>query len=122
MPDENLKCVDVNGVEVNCSEGFASLSQLTVIFANVIGVILTLAGFAVLIMIIVGGFRYITARGDPKALQAARGTLTWAIVGLGFIILAFLIIDFIAGFIGIPALGTFCLPGPGAECPFSLEP
>ena len=116
------ECVNESGNAVPCSEGFAPLYQLTVVFGNVAGVVLTLAGFSVVIMLIVGGFRYISARGDPKALQSARGTITWAIVGLVFIILAFLIVDFLAGFIGIPELGKFCVPGPGADCPYRLEP
>ena len=118
-----VKCFKDNDQLVPCEEGgFAPLSELTGVFANLAGVVLTLAGFAVILMLIIGGFRYITARGDPKALAAARSTLTWTIVGLIFIILAFLIVDFIAGFVQIPAIGEFCLPAPGAECPYELTP
>ncbi len=112
----------VIAVERVSENGFAPLSELTVVFANVVGFILTLAGFAVLIMLIAGGFRYIIARGDPKGIAAARGTLTWAVVGLAFILIAFLVVDFIAGFVEIPAVGTFCIPGPGRTCPFTLGP
>src|SRR3989344_6616835 len=115
-----VRCINQNNEFVPCREGFAPLSELTVIFANVVGVILAFAGFAVLLMLIVGGFRYIVARGDPKAISQARGTITWAVVGLVFIIMAFLIVDFIAGFVEIPAVGTFCIPGPGRTCPYTL--
>jgi hypothetical protein len=98
---------------------FADLSQLTNVFANVTSVVATLAGFAVLIMLIRGGVAYITAQGDPKALQTARGTITWAIIGLVVILAAYLIIALIAGFVTIPGLGKFCLPTAGqnvGEC------
>ena len=59
--------------------GFATLDQLSIVFANVVGVVATFAGFAALIMLLVGGFRYMVSRGDPKALDSARMTIFWAI-------------------------------------------
>src|SRR3990167_1814478 len=97
--------------------GFAPLSELGVVFGNLLGSIATLAGFVAVTYIIVGAFRYITSAGDPKAVAGARSTLTWAFVGLAFVIISFFIIDFIAGFVAIPAVGRFCLPSPGAPCP-----
>jgi hypothetical protein len=97
-----------------------TIQHLTDLFANVIAVVVTLAGFAAFLMLIAGGFRYLTAQGDPKAAGSARGMLTWAIVGLAFVIFAWLILSFIADFTGLP-LTTFCLPqvtGGGTQfCP-----
>ncbi len=90
--------------------GFAQLSDLTIVFANVTSVIATFAGFAVLIMLIRGGIAYITAQGDPKAVSAARSNLTWAIIGMVVILAAFITISLIVGFVQLPGLGRFCLP------------
>ena len=95
--------------------GFVGIDQLTVVFGNVLSAAGTLAGFVVLAFLIVGGFRYMTAHGDPKALASARQTLFWAIAGLVFIIASFLIIGFISGFVQIPGLKSFCIPGNPAE-------
>jgi hypothetical protein len=95
---------------VDSPGGFAQLSELTVVFANVAATVSTLAGFAVLIMLIRGGISYITAQGDPKALATARSTITWAIVGFIVILSAYLVISLIVGFVGIPGVGKFCLP------------
>jgi Mn2+/Fe2+ NRAMP family transporter len=106
----------------NPGDGFATLDQLNRVFVNVASTISTFIGFAVLIMLITGGVRYITAQGDPKAVAAARATLTWAIVGLFVVLAAFAIIFLIAGFVSIPGLGRFCIPRGGgieysASCP-----
>jgi len=85
----------------------AKVSDLNNIVGNVISVLAPIGGFLALIFLIVGGFRYITAQGDPKASASARSTITWAILGLVFLILAWLILQFISGFTGIPDILQF---------------
>lgn len=80
----------------------AQLSDLEALFGNVVSAILGLAGIVLFLMLIVGGFRYITSGGDPKSAGAARGTLTFAIVGLVFIAAAFLILRLIEDLTGAP--------------------
>ena len=78
----------------------AKLSDLNIVFNNVVGIALAFAGIVLFIMLIVGGFRYITAGGDPKGIEGARKTLTYAIAGMVLVALAFLIIQFIETFTG----------------------
>jgi uncharacterized membrane protein YbhN (UPF0104 family) len=87
------------------------------LFANALTAIISLAGIASFIILIAGGFRYMVARGDPKALDAARGTITWAVVGLAFVILSWLILVFIAEFTNLP-ITFFCIPGTDVVCPY----
>ena len=108
---EVVECVDKEGQLVNCNEGFAPLTGLETIFANVLNVITVLAGFAVLLMLVIGAFRYMTAQGDPKAVGAARSTITWALVGLFFIIAAWFVVLFISQFTGLN-LTNFCIDLP----------
>jgi len=103
--------------EVDQSTGFAPLSELGKVFANLVGAVTTLVGFVFLAMLLVGGFRYMVSMGEPKNIASARLTLTWAVAGLVFVLASFLIIDFVAGFVAIPGLTSFCIPGPGAPCP-----
>ena len=102
--------------------GFAKLSDLVIVFANIVAVVATFAGFAVLIMFIRGGVAYITAQGDQKALTSARATLTWAVVGLIVILSAYIIISIIVGFVAIPGLGKFCLPTAGEDAATFCKP
>lgn len=79
----------------------AQLSDLECIFKNVVGVILGFAGIVFFILLILAGFKFITAGGDPKALESAKKTLTSAIAGLVVILLAYLILVLIKTITGV---------------------
>lgn len=73
----------------------AQLADLNQIFASILGVAARLAGLAALGMIVVGGFKFLTAGGDPKAAEQAKHTLTWAIGGLAALIGAWFLLRLI---------------------------
>lgn len=77
------------------------LVDLEEIFKNVVNVALGFAGIAFFILLLVGGFKYMTAGGDPKAIDAAKKTLTAAIAGLLVVVLSFLVLVFIKEFTGV---------------------
>jgi len=52
------------------------------------------AGIAVL-MVVIGGFRYITAHGDPGATAQARQSIIYAVVGLIITMAAYAIVSFV---------------------------
>ncbi|KKU12184.1 MAG: hypothetical protein UX19_C0005G0016 [Candidatus Woesebacteria bacterium GW2011_GWA1_45_8] len=79
----------------------ATLQDLEVVFANIVSAILGFAGIVLFVLLIMGGFKYITAGGDPKAVDGAKKTLTYAIVGFVLVASAFLILRFIEVFTGI---------------------
>ncbi len=60
------------------------------IFSWVVGVVSVL-------MIIVGGFKYITSGGDANGVTGAKNTIMYAIVGLVIVALAQLIVKFVLG-------------------------
>lgn len=61
--------------------------------------LLTVGGLVFFFMLLWGGLRYMIARGDEKAVQEARGTLTNATVGLLLMIAAIAIIRLLAAFV-----------------------
>lgn len=71
-----------------------TLKGLEAIFNNIVGVVLAFAGIVLFIMLISGGFKYITAGGDPKGVEEAKKTLTYAIGGMVLLAAAFLILRF----------------------------
>jgi len=79
----------------------ASFEDLGKIISNILNIALRLAGIAAFIMIIVGGFQYLTAGGDPKKTQAAGQTITYAVFGLIAVIAAWFILLFIKKFTGV---------------------
>jgi len=86
----------------NNATDVAKLQDLEGIFGNVVNAVLGLAGIVLFIMLILGGFSYITSGSDPKKVESARNTLTYAIGGMIFIALAYLILKFIETFTGVP--------------------
>jgi hypothetical protein len=62
---------------------------------------LGLAGGIAILFVILGGFKIATSQGDPDALAEGKDTITHAIIGLVFILMA----TFILGIIGIDILG-----------------
>lgn len=88
-----------------CTDGpagdVATIKGLECAFGNFISVILALAGIVLFLMLVVGGFRYLVSGGDPKAVEAAKGTITQAILGLVILVLAFLILVFIQKITGV---------------------
>jgi len=90
----------------------ATIQGLECIFQNVLTVITVLAGLAVFIMLLIGGIKYLTSGGDQKAMEQAKNTMTFAILGLVLIIAAYLILNFLSVFTGISGLLKFTVPGP----------
>ncbi len=93
--------VDWETIKGCTQDGVATIKGLECAFSNFISVILALAGIVLFIMLVIGGFRYLVSGGDPKAVEAAKGTLTQAIVGLVILVLAFLILVLIREITGV---------------------
>lgn len=93
----------VNGVEI------PTIQCLEIVFGNILYVAVGLAVLALFVMFLVGGFKYLTSGGDPKATTAAKQTLTYAVLGLGLMAIAFLIFRIIESFTGVPVT-TFSIP------------
>ena len=59
------------------------------VVANLIPYIFSLAGFGLMIYLILGGFEYLTSAGDPKKTDSAKKKLTYALLGFIIIFSAF---------------------------------
>ncbi len=70
-------------------------SDLQSIARKVVNFLSVIVGVIAVIMIIVGGFRYITSGGDSNRVGGAKNTLIYAIVGLIIVALAQFIVRFV---------------------------
>ena len=95
------------GDDISSGEPVATLSSLEGLFGTVLSVVLRLVGLGTLIMILVGGFKYLTSGGDPKNTEAAQQTITYGIIGLVLAISAWFIINAISSFTGNPDILNF---------------
>lgn len=76
----------------NCSEGGSDLAS---IFRTVANIMLFLVGAVAVIMLIVGGFRYVTSNGDQNSVTAAKNTIMYALIGIVVAFLAFAAVNFV---------------------------
>jgi len=79
----------------------ASLFQLQDIFGNLVSAALALAGIVLFVMLLSGGLKFITSGGDPKAVDGAKKTITYAVGGLLLILFSYLILLFIKNITGV---------------------
>ena len=80
----------------------AKLSGIVKILENIIGLLAPAAGIAFLIMLIIGGWQFMSSGGDPKAVGGAKNTLTFAIIGIILVIASWLILQLVAEITGAP--------------------
>jgi hypothetical protein len=73
----------------------AELFGQTGIFRTITNVLLFILGAISVIMIIIGGLRYVVSGGNATAVTAAKNTILYAIVGVIVALLAYAIVNFV---------------------------
>lgn len=69
-------------------------SKINNIIHTIVNLLSAIVGIVAVIMIIVGGFRYITSGGNDTSVTSAKNTILYAIIGLVVVALAQLIVRF----------------------------
>jgi len=65
------------------------------IFQTITNVLLFIIGAISVIMLIIGGIRYVVSGGDQAAVTSAKNTILYAIVGIVVAILAYALVNFV---------------------------
>ncbi len=63
---------------------------------NIVNALLFFAGFVALFFILYGGVKFLLAAGNPEKVDGAKKTITYAIIGLIVVILAFSFVNLLA--------------------------
>jgi len=69
----------------------------TGIFTTISNVMLFLVGAISVVMVVIGGMRYVISGGNTANVGAAKNTILYAIVGLVISILAYAVVNFVIG-------------------------
>lgn len=59
-----------------------------------------------LIFLLIGGVRWITSGGDPKAIESAKGQVTAAVIGLLLVVSAFAIVGLVEFFFEVDIISA----------------
>jgi cytochrome bd-type quinol oxidase subunit 2 len=68
---------------------------LTSLIKKIINIFSVIVGVIAVIMIIIGGLKYITSGGESSNVSGAKNTIIYAIVGLVVVALAQFIVHFV---------------------------
>ena len=83
-----------SNIDCNTATGVGD-SDITKAARGIVRIFSIVVGIIAVIMIIYGGFRYITSGGDSGRVGNAKNTLIYALVGLIIVALAQLIVHFV---------------------------
>ncbi len=88
----NLQFTENPG-QCDVSSGDAN-DKINTLIHRIVNLLSAIVGIVAVIMIIVGGFRYITSGGNDTSVTSAKNTILYAIIGLVVVALAQLIVRF----------------------------
>ena len=65
------------------------------IIQSIVNLLLYITGAVAVIMIVIGGIKYVTSGGDSSQTKSAKDTILYAVVGLIVAIVAYAVVNFV---------------------------
>jgi len=91
------------GNGAKCAQGTDTPENLFTdggVFSIIVNTLLFIIGAVAVVMLIYGGFRYVTSGGDSSAVTSAKNTILYAVIGIIVAILAYAVVNFVITSIG----------------------
>ena len=92
---------DLDSISSDVGLTFAT-GSLGEIVSSFLKILFPIVGLLLLLYLLYGGYQYMLSRGDPKALESAKGIITNALVGFVIVFIAFWLVQLIGRVLGIP--------------------
>ena len=83
--------LDTSALPNNATTGDAPNSAI----ATVLNIVFGIVGSVALLIIVISGFRYVLAGGDPNKVATAKKSIVFAVVGLVIALAGFSIVAFV---------------------------
>lgn len=92
--NKDAVCEGISLTGGSCQEqpGQPTINSTLTLVINILSMVV---GVAAVIMIIIGGLRYITSGGDSAGVNGAKNTILYAVIGLVIVALAQVIVRFV---------------------------
>lgn len=92
-----------DSIDLSPGGNFGGLKNITAssLVSGAIGLVLLAVSLIFFFILVLGGLRWIMSEGDQKAVEAARGQITNALIGLAIVFSAFAIVKLIEALFGI---------------------
>ena len=72
-------------------------SDITKLIKNAVNLLSWVIGIVSVLMIMFGGFKYVTSGGDSSGVASAKSTIIYAVIGLVVAVLAQILVRFVIG-------------------------
>ena len=100
-PATGCDVVTTGGIShgAECAKPTNAPSQLfgpNSIFVTITNIMLFIIGAIAVIMLIIGGIRYVVSAGDQNAVTSAKNTILYAIIGIVVAFLAYAAVNFVS--------------------------
>lgn len=96
-------CANVGGLDL------CKITLPTVLLSG-IQFILVVAVILAFVFLVIGGIKWILSGGDKGGTEAAKGTITAALIGLVIVFVAWMLLNVIGNFFGVDTKGGLSLP------------
>ena len=96
-----LAQIDFGALESIAAPSFKDKS-IGFVVSELLKIIFPIAGFALLLYLLYGGYQLMLSRGDPKAIQDAKAKITYALIGFFIVFVTFWVVQLIGRILGIP--------------------
>lgn len=91
-----------NGLNAACSGNACNTNtDLQKTFGLIADTLIFIVGAVSVIMMILGGLRYVISNGDSKNITAAKDTILYAVIGLVVALASYAVVHFVIQFIGV---------------------
>lgn len=81
------------------AKGIAGATSAQDLITRIINTMLFLAGILAVIFIIVGGYLYITSRGNEAQAKKGAAALTYSVIGLILVVLSYVLVNVVVSFL-----------------------
>lgn len=81
------------------SDGIAGKSTIGELATQIISILLSISGIIAVVMVIYGGYLFMTARGNEEQAKSGRKTLVNALIGLVIVVVSFAVVQALTNFL-----------------------
>ena len=96
--------VNLSGLESGIKDFKFAGGNITDIVSELLKYVIVAAGLLLLLYLVFGGIQFMTSRGEPKAVEAAKAKITTALIGFIIVFISFWLVQIIGKVLGIDAL------------------
>jgi len=107
----------MKGVQAACAVcGQCSVADIFVVGNTIVELILGLSGSVMLLMMVYGGFLFLTSSGNSSQIDKGKNVMVGAIIGIVIVFTAYTLVQFLLGALGVPNVAdVFKLPFTAAK-------